>query len=389
MNKRLVQLFQRNTSSPNFIPEIDGLRFFAIMTVVVFHFHFLLAKEIAPLVQINLPEAHFWQLGWWFVRLDLGVKVFFGISGFILSIPFLNHYWFGGRKIQLKKYFWRRLTRLEPPFIIALTGLFIVHILVLNESFEDLFPNFVASIFYVHEIIFNEYSLINPVTWSLETEVQFYILIPLIALITLGNKNKITGIITLLALFVASLFFKNFVLTQHPYGLGTNILVFLSHFLIGTFFAILFLSRKEWVMKKSMIFDLIGIISFFGLFLFYKPQAQILNNFMFNFCLFWAFVGVFKGIFINKIFRLPVIYLIGGMCYTIYLLHLAYFYLFVKVAHVLIISDNYLINLVFQFSLAFVSLMVICALFYLAIEKPCMDKDWPKKLGLKLRLISK
>ncbi|MBN3583023.1 acyltransferase [Algoriphagus aestuarii] len=389
MNSKFIQLFQRNTSSANFIPEIDGLRFFAIMTVVVFHFHFLLAKELASEVSIHLPYEGFWQLGWWLVRLDLGVKVFFGISGFILSVPFLNQYWFGGKKIQLKNYFWRRITRLEPPFIIALSALFLVHLFINGESFKELFPNFLASIFYVHEIIFNEYSLINPVTWSLETEVQFYIIIPFLAFISLGNKNKVIGFLILLILFVVSLFFKSFVLTNHPYGLGTNILVFLSHFLIGTFFAILFLSRKDWVMKKIILFDLIGLLSFFGLFWFYKPQANAFNNFMFNVSLFWMFISVFKGQAINNIFRTPFLYLIGGMCYTIYLLHLAYFYLFVKVAKSILISENYLVNLLFQFSLASIGLMLISSFFYLVIEKPCMDKDWPKKLGKKLGLMNK
>ena len=27
------------------------------------------------------------ELGWWMIRLDLGVKVFFAISGFILALP--------------------------------------------------------------------------------------------------------------------------------------------------------------------------------------------------------------------------------------------------------------------------------------------------------------
>ena len=250
----------------------------------------------------------------------------------------------------------------------------------------ELIPHYFASIFYVHEIIFNEYSIINPVTWSLETEVQFYIIIPLLAYFTLGNRNKLIGVLILIVLFVGSLFFKTFVLTNHPYGLGTNILVFLSHFLVGTFFAILYLSKNEWVIRKSILFDFFAFLCFFGLFYFYKPQADWLKNLFFNVSIIGVFIGVFKGILINKVFRLPFIYLIGGMCYTIYLLHLAYFYLFVKISHQLIISDNYLINLLFQFTLAFIGLMVISSFFFLTVEKPCMDKDWPKKLALKLGL---
>jgi peptidoglycan/LPS O-acetylase OafA/YrhL len=103
--------------------------------------------------------------------MDLGVKVFFGISGFILSIPFLKSHWFIGRQVNLKEYFIRRLTRLEPPFIVAITGFLIVHWIVLGENLSTLIPYFAATLLYVHILIYNAYFTILPVTWSLETEV--------------------------------------------------------------------------------------------------------------------------------------------------------------------------------------------------------------------------
>ena len=111
-------------------------------------------------------------------RLDLGVILFFLISGFILSIPFFNQYWFDGKNVELKDYFIRRLIRLELPFLLAITGFLVVQLSILGASFTEIFPNYLVTIFYFHTSIFNEYSIINPVTWSLETEVQFYILIP-------------------------------------------------------------------------------------------------------------------------------------------------------------------------------------------------------------------
>jgi peptidoglycan/LPS O-acetylase OafA/YrhL len=56
----------------------------------------------------------YFSTAWWWVRLDLGVKVFFAISGFILALPFLKYYFgLSDKKVQLKSYFIRRLTRLE------------------------------------------------------------------------------------------------------------------------------------------------------------------------------------------------------------------------------------------------------------------------------------
>ena len=118
---RLESLFRRSTHSTQFIPEIDGLRFYAIITVVVFHLNTAFSREIGlDDLGISLLGGRYDLLApaWWIIRLDLGVKVFFAISGFVLALPFLRQYLFEGRKVNLKSYFYRRLTRLEPPFIL-------------------------------------------------------------------------------------------------------------------------------------------------------------------------------------------------------------------------------------------------------------------------------
>ena len=121
----MLNNFQRKTVSNNFIPEIDGLRFLAIITVVLYHLNTVFSREMGlglskALLELGGPKTNF-SLAWWWVRLDLGVKVFFAISGFVLALPFLKYYLgLTDKKVQLKSYFIRRLTRLEPPFIITL-----------------------------------------------------------------------------------------------------------------------------------------------------------------------------------------------------------------------------------------------------------------------------
>src|SRR5690349_19587132 len=60
----------------------------------------------------------------------LGVQLFFAISGFILSLPFARC-WLGGEKaVSLGGYYLRRVTRIEPPYIIHLAFLFVYVALV-------------------------------------------------------------------------------------------------------------------------------------------------------------------------------------------------------------------------------------------------------------------
>lgn len=328
---------------------------------------------------MNIQDSGMCSAGWWLVRMDLGVKIFFGISGFILSIPFFKYYWFDGRKVDTKAYFIRRLTRLEPPFLVTVTGFLLVHVFILNQDFIQMFPHYLATIFYLHTSIYNEYSVINPVTWSLETEVQFYLLIPLLAFLVLPIKKK--GLVFFIGILItlASILMRGYVLREAPYGLLASIGGFMSHFMVGIFFAYLYLVKESWLKEKNMAWDLIGVVSFLAIFWFYKPQAGFLNQIMFNVSIFVLFISVFKGKILNQIMTFPFIYLVGGMCYSIYLLHLAFFGLLVKVFSKFIIFDSYSGNFIFYQILAFLLLLIISGIFFVYIEKPCMDKNWHQR----------
>jgi peptidoglycan/LPS O-acetylase OafA/YrhL len=135
-----------------------------------------------------------WQEGgntvaWLIFTGHFGVQLFFVISGFVLALPFAQHYIDGGRPVKIKDYFLRRLTRLEPPYIISLIIYVIVRFYFAGYNIDkiiELWPHFWAHVFYVHGFIYGSisqpgYVSVNHVTWSLEMEVQFYILAPLLA----------------------------------------------------------------------------------------------------------------------------------------------------------------------------------------------------------------
>jgi hypothetical protein len=65
---------------------------------------------------ISMGHSIAFSPAWWMVRLDLGVKFFFSISGFILALPFLNQMFYEGKKVDIKDYLYRRLTRVRASF---------------------------------------------------------------------------------------------------------------------------------------------------------------------------------------------------------------------------------------------------------------------------------
>lgn len=379
----LESLFRRSTHSTHFIPEIDGLRFYAIMTVVIFHLNTTFSREIGlDDLGISLMggQQDLLAPAWWLIRLDLGVKVFFAISGFVLALPFLRQYLRGKGKVNLKSYFYRRLTRLEPPFIVSLVIFLVVHVWILNAPWQEMLPHFGAGLVYGHAFIYGYPSPINPVTWSLETEAQFYILVPLFfALLFYRKKHLGYQVLVLTAAFAGSIVLRHY-FTEHSVGhLRTSILAFFSNFLVGIVFAILYLSRKAFFERRAWFWDLFGVIALFVQFYFYKPQHDYLNNFIFNLSIFGLMTAVFKGRFWNWFFTRPLVYIIGGMCYSIYLLHYAFFHLLVKYTALLQSGLGYQIDLLIQMTVAIPVMLSITSIFYLIIEKPCMDKNWPFK----------
>ncbi|MCP4378441.1 MAG: acyltransferase, partial [bacterium] len=101
------------------------------------------------------------------------------ISGFILAVPMLEDRLFGGKRVSPGRYYLRRLTRIEPPYLICMILLVLLGLTTHPGAVDG--RHLLASLFYVHGLFYDTFSTINFVAWSLEVEVQFYLLMPLIA----------------------------------------------------------------------------------------------------------------------------------------------------------------------------------------------------------------
>lgn len=368
---RFPYLLFRKTKNGKIIREIDGLRFLAILPVVLQHLSERLIRNFPGTFSQPINENP-----WAFAvsRGSVGVLLFFAISGFVLSLPFIKVAE-KRRSWSYRKYFYRRITRIEPPYLIWMTVFFIV--LFLREQFAvpELFHHYMASIFYLHNIVYDDFSIINPVAWSLEIEIQFYLIAPFLVLLLYKIPHHLTrqGVTFFSILSYISL--QHYMGWQYaPYKF--SLLGQFQHFLAGILLADIFVhNAKKW--NKAFYWDLLGVASFITMM--YTWTEEYIKSIFFLIALCLLIIAAFRGKLMSRFFRLPWIVAFGGMCYTIYLIHLPlleFIILFTKYLHV---TDTYLINLLIQVIVVLPIVAIASIIGYLLLEKPFMDKAWPSK----------
>lgn len=376
MKKNKISL-TRITSSGNFIPEIDGLRFIMVIAIVAYHLNgYLIVKDITNYTS-NYNFKFIFRL---IQNGDVALHLFFVLSGFILGLPFAKYHLLGGKKINLKTYAIRRLSRVEPPYIVAMIILLIgTYFNTNNYTIEQEIKSFFASISYTHNFIYgkNILPLINTVAWSLEIEIQFYILAPLLSLIfTIKNKYNRRGSILMLSIIFSTLtYFTTFSFI--------SILDYLQFFLIGFLLVDIYITDKTNKKNHTLrtIFTLTSLLLIFSYNI--NDFDEIYLKILWDISALFLILMLFYNVIIYRslpILSHKIITNIGGMCYSIYLLHFAIISFFGKYLLKMSFYENQIINRGIYSIILIIAILVISTLFFLLIERPSMDKNWPNKL---------
>lgn len=364
----------RKTSTGRFIPEIDGLRFIAIAMVVVSHFRTIYDKNVTTIIRGGWLEivAH---------QGKYGVHLFFVISGFILGLPFAAYYLRNSKPINLRGYYLRRITRLEPPYIVVLTLLFFLRLFLQpgwSGKFIEQFPHYLASIFYLHNIIYGAYSTVLAPAWSLEVEVQFYVLVPLLALL-FRIRDPLIRRLTILGLAGAAIVLQRTII---PVSLSLLTLAgYFQFFLMGFLLADIYLMTWNEEPSCGWAWDGVALLLFSVVLV--APLVPFLAVWwysLFSFALFFFCFSAFKGILVKWFIANPWISTIGGMCYTIYLIHAPLMTLIAKACKRFLLKGDFACDLPIFAAVCLPVLGVVSMVLFMLIERPCMEKNWPRQL---------
>ena len=211
--------------NPRF-PLFDSLRAIAALSVLLFHIAFVLEGFTSP------------TLGRYATQLNIGVTIFFLISGFLLYRPFARARLAGDGFPGVGSYAVRRLFRIVPAYWVALT------VIALWVGLPVVFDH--PWLHYTFTQVYDRRDLLTGVghTWTLAVEMTFYLFLPVWAFLLRRLPSRthrqfvLTEALPLVLLWAAGLTW-NLTQIEHVNGLVlfspevATLPRFLDHFALG------------------------------------------------------------------------------------------------------------------------------------------------------------
>ena len=356
-------------------PEIDGLRAIAVGAVILYH------------AQITILGHQPFKGGF------IGVDIFFVISGYLITSIILKELVTTG-SFSFKHFYERRIRRILPALLfVMLASLPFAWMYLLPNSFIDFSKSILYSLGFSSNFYFHysgqqygaESGLLKPFlhTWSLSVEEQFYILFPIVLLVTFKYfKNHLLTILVIgliISLQMADWGSRNYPSASF-YFLNTR----MWELLVGSILAYfeITLGHRSKNKTLNLILPSVGVFLIGHSILFFydkmfHPSFYSLSPII-GVCLIIWFSN--KDELITKILSTKLFVGIGLISYSLYLWHYPIFS-FARIAE--FTQGN-----LFKKLLLGIFIIILSVFSYYFIERPARDKSNRFKFLISLILIS-
>lgn len=176
------------TEGRRYLAECESIRGWAILLVILFHWStFGLATWNQPIEDPN-PILAFIYAG------NSGVTLFFVLSGFLLSMP-----WLRGRTVKMVPFYRNRLLRIMPLYFVLVAIATVYH--------QQYWTGLQTLLFYnVQPLTLWPF---GAVLWSLVIEMQFYLVLPVLMTVSRKDNYRFIGqamIVALVGAYLAIIF---------------------------------------------------------------------------------------------------------------------------------------------------------------------------------------
>jgi peptidoglycan/LPS O-acetylase OafA/YrhL len=259
MNSRLLR-----------IPGADGLRAIACLLVVWHH----------TSQRFNPEEAADWiqSIHFFGMRAEVGVSLFFVLSGCLLSLPFWNSFVNGEKFPSIRFYAINRAARIIPAFWFNLIFCTVIAFWFFDQSIN--WWRLFSGLFFINSYHYSSFfpAELNGPLWSIGLEVSCYLLLPIVLFAIIKSTKKLSfAFAGLIAWILALQLFNPWIIEKFmtgedlkgwQYGLTGgakqwlpywNIDSFFSQFLCGSLAALTIVALAARGIKSSRAFDILAV----------------------------------------------------------------------------------------------------------------------------------
>lgn len=285
-----------------YFPLLDLLRFFAAFWVMSFHYFLWYSGELA-----------------WYRYGNLGVPLFFIISGFVISQSVAH--------ASTKTFALGRFIRLFPLFWILCTLTYIFTLLMPNGHPVS-FPEYLISMTMLGENldkIFHYAHLVDPAYWSLVIELIFYVAIG--SFVHFFKWKNVRWFTAMWFCITVGAFIINL---DHTFIAKTLLARHASYFLYGI--TLMLIGSSTYTSLKMKIYDyaFLVTVALYGSLMSYRALPPYLtphplDTIIVTIIQFAFFIGVASLVYLSRFINskkwIDLSIIIGGLTYPLYLIH--------------------------------------------------------------------
>ncbi|MCB0948842.1 MAG: acyltransferase [Mycobacterium sp.] len=160
------------------VDSLTGIRAVAALLVMLTHAAYTTGKY---------PQGY---VGLVYSRMEIGVPIFFVLSGFLLFAPWVKATASAAPSPSVRRYAWHRVRRIMPAYIVTVVAAYLLYHFRTagpnpGHTWEGLFRNLTLTQIYTDSYLYSFLHQGLTQMWSLAVEVAFYVALPVLAYLLL------------------------------------------------------------------------------------------------------------------------------------------------------------------------------------------------------------
>jgi peptidoglycan/LPS O-acetylase OafA/YrhL len=273
-----------------------------------------------------------------------------------------------------------------PPYALALVIAFLGAWLASGAGPEELLPHLAAGLGYVHAPLVGGVNPINGPLWSLEVEIQFYVLLPVLAAVfavrsRLVRRSVIVGGALAITWAQASGI-------SNAGWLSVSVGNYLQFFLMGFLLADVYLVEWRGNPRGRLGWDIVSLVGWPALVAVSVLGSPTIEHLVLPWLGAMVVAAALRGPVAGRFLSNRWLVAAGAISYSIYLLHYPLLLLLARVAAP-VATGNHVLNLLMVVAVATPAIILAGGTFFRFVERPFMDPEWPRRLTERIRELTR